>query len=465
MTEGNPALARRCLATAMGAVLAPASLVPVTASAAPSAYPKPVRLAAKKYPTFHGGYRTAAGFQSFTHVAAAAYPALARRVEYDSSWQKTQNPNAGSTLEALCITANAASGCRTEPNSAKPRFLLMAQIHAREITTSELAWRFITALVDGYDVNADLTALLDSTEVWVVPQVNPDGIQWVESGFTGPTIGDSAFHRKNRDNSNETTPCANNGDSQPSIDLNRNWNSYWGGAGTSADPCNLAYRGPRAASEPEVSQLASLIGELFPDQRGPALTDAAPATTKGAMITLHTYSNFVRRATGGRSRPPGCSTAERVAGAGAPARHQHQRRRQHHERQPGTEYQPEPAQIAVPVPRPREVQRRDATALDDQRPPQPPLAIGRHRRRLGGRLAHGGQQREPADGHGRHRHDGHREEPGEEEDDQQLSSDDRLQRPDQPDADQLLGDHRDAPPHAAHPGPPPRIGQARRLAC
>ncbi|WP_086828751.1 M14 family zinc carboxypeptidase [Allokutzneria sp. NRRL B-24872] len=264
---------------------------PVVAAAA---YPKPKLLADKDYPTHYGGYRTVEGFHSFTRDVAAAYPSLVRRVEYGDSWKKAQDPGAGNSLEALCITANAANGCKTDPNSAKPRFLLMAQIHARELTTSEMAWRYITKLVDGYADDADVTSVLDGTEIWVVPQVNPDGIQWVESGLKGETgAASNSWQRKNVNNTNGAEPCRGNSGSQFGIDLNRNWDSNWGKAGTSTGTCNQVYKGPKAASEPEVSQLATLFAKLFQDQRGPAPTDPAPVTTRGAMITLHTYSNLV----------------------------------------------------------------------------------------------------------------------------------------------------------------------------
>ncbi|MCK2238027.1 MULTISPECIES: M14 family zinc carboxypeptidase [unclassified Crossiella] len=271
----------------------------VPAAATPraaAAYPKPKRLAGKEYPTFYGGYRTVEGFHSFVADVAKHYPDLTKRVAYGQSWQRQQDPAKGNQLEALCITAEAWRGCELKPDSAKPRFLLMAQIHAREVTTSEQAWRFITRLLDGAYGEAEVAALLGGTEVWVVPQVNPDGIGVVQDGLTnaGTSANSSAWQRKNLNDSNSVTPCpgpwSNN---HEGIDLNRNWDSRWGGVGTSGNACAQTYRGPKAASEPETHQLAGLFEKLFPDQRGPGETDAAPATTRGAMITLHTYGNLV----------------------------------------------------------------------------------------------------------------------------------------------------------------------------
>ncbi|SHH00245.1 M14 family zinc carboxypeptidase [Streptoalloteichus hindustanus] len=271
--------------------------VPVAApTESTAAYPLPSRLADRQYPTFYGGYRTVQGFHQFVADVAQRYPELARRVSYGDSWQRTQDRSKGNELTALCLTARPDQGCQLRPDSAKPRFLLMAQIHAREITTGETAWRFVTRLLDGYRADAEVTAVLDGTEVWVVPQVNPDGIETVQEGLgAGDVAGSSrAWQRKNRDDSNSEPPCAGPWQvSQEGIDLNRNWDSHWGGAGTSKNPCSLVYPGPKPASEPETTALAALFERLFPDQRGPADTDAAPANARGAMVTLHTYGNLV----------------------------------------------------------------------------------------------------------------------------------------------------------------------------
>lgn len=42
-------------------------------------------------------------------------------------------------------------------------------------------------------------------------------------------------------------------------DPNRNWDFKWGGKGTSNDSCEITYRGPRPASEPEVASSQKYI--------------------------------------------------------------------------------------------------------------------------------------------------------------------------------------------------------------
>jgi carboxypeptidase T len=63
--------------------------------------------------------------------------------------------------------------------------------------------------------------------------------------------------------------------------------------GSSSNACDATYRGPSAGSEPEVQTVQTYASTIFPDQRGPNDTDAAPATTEGVFITLHSYGQLV----------------------------------------------------------------------------------------------------------------------------------------------------------------------------
>jgi hypothetical protein len=252
----------------------------------------PRKLHGNTYQTYYGGYRTVAAYQQFESDLATAYPKLVQKFTYGTS-DTGQN-----ALTAVCITANAGKGCQLTPNVHKARFLLMAQIHAREIATSEMAWRYMTRLVDGWKHDAQITSLLKSTEIWVVPQVNPDGVTVVQNGIAQYGTGDNspAWQRKNWDE-DQTPPggCDQNEwvYSQPGVDLNRNNDSHWGGQGTSQDPCDQEYLGTAPGSETETTALNALFEELFKDQRGPGAGDPAPADTTGAMVTMHTDAGLV----------------------------------------------------------------------------------------------------------------------------------------------------------------------------
>ncbi|WP_157163029.1 M14 family zinc carboxypeptidase [Actinoalloteichus spitiensis] len=273
---------------------------PAVSSAVPlaeSATPLPARLAGQQYPTFYGGYRTVEGHYQFAEDLAEAYPELVRHLTYGESWERTRDAGAGYELPVLCVTADAGAGCVPEPDSEKPRFLLMAQIHAREVTTSEIAWRFVTSLVDGYGRDAEITSVLDSTEIWVVPNANPDGTALVERGIEDQGLGGTspAWQRKNTNDSDSTVPCGTGGswsNNHAGVDLNRNWDTRWAESGSSSNPCGQTYHGSGPNSEPETHQLADLFDRLFPAQRTEP-DGSAPLDARGVLITLHTFGDYV----------------------------------------------------------------------------------------------------------------------------------------------------------------------------
>jgi hypothetical protein len=239
--------------------------------------------------TYYGGYRTVVEHNQHLDAVVANYPALARVFDYGDSWRKVNNIPNGNDLRAICITANAAGNCALTPAGSKPRFLLMAAIHARELTTAEVAYRWIDYLTQNYNVDADVTWLLDNNEMWVVPVVNPDGRLIVESGGNNPYT-----QRKNANTSLGNCSNPPTSSSQYGVDLNRNASTdNYGGAGTSTNPCSLTYRGVSAASEPEEFYLETLFQQLFADTKGPNRNDPAATNTQGAFITLHSYSNLV----------------------------------------------------------------------------------------------------------------------------------------------------------------------------
>ncbi len=238
--------------------------------------------------TYYGGYRTVAEHYQHLDDLAATYPNLVTVVDYGDSWRKLNNLPNGHDLKAICITAKQVGDCALDPNSAKPRFVLQAAIHARELTTSELAWRWMDELTSKYGINTQITELLNYTELWVIPVVNPDGRYIVETGGNSPYTQRKNLH----DYASGACSSPPSDFSQQGVDLNRNANFQWGGAGTSTSLCNLTYRGPSAASEPEEYFLEAFLAQLFPDSRPDDLTTAAPLDTRGVFLTLHTYSDL-----------------------------------------------------------------------------------------------------------------------------------------------------------------------------
>jgi len=102
----------------------------------------------------------------------------------------------GRRLLALKISADVEFN-----NRARPEILLCSSIHGNENSGYVLALRMANHLVTNYKTDAEVTRLLDSTEIWICPLANPDGT------FNG---GNNTFSGYTRYNGN-------------SYDLNRNY--------------------------------------------------------------------------------------------------------------------------------------------------------------------------------------------------------------------------------------------------
>jgi hypothetical protein len=217
-------------------------------------------------------YRTVEETFATLQSLAATYPALAQVSDVGNTWRKQSTGGAqGYDLWLLRLTNSAHPG-------PKPRFFLMAEIHAREYTTAETATRFAEYLLQNYGRDPEVTWLLDENEIDILPMANPDGRKQAEAGI---------LWRKN------VNPYTCSTLDKQGVDLNRNSSFHWGGEGSSSDVCNDLYRGPTPASEPEVQAIQTLLSGLYPDRRGPLDTDLAPLDTEGLFITLHSYSQLV----------------------------------------------------------------------------------------------------------------------------------------------------------------------------
>jgi hypothetical protein len=241
-----------------------------------------------------GGYRTVGEMRVSLNSAAARYPNLAEVFVYGRSWE-------GRELFGVKLTNKQKPG-------PKPVFFLMAAIHPREMSTSELALRLVDHLLPRYGLVGDVTWLLDEHLIVIVPAVNPDGRLLAERGL---------YQRKNTNRSYggncAASPTSTN---QFGVDLNRNWPFKWGAVNTpNEDRCGQTYPGPVAASEPETVALHNLVRSLFPDQRGPGDGDPAPPNTTGILITLHSYGNLALWPWGWTTGPaPNAAGLSRIGG-------------------------------------------------------------------------------------------------------------------------------------------------------
>ncbi|MEI8167615.1 MAG: M14 family metallopeptidase, partial [Chloroflexales bacterium] len=93
----------------------------------------------------------------------------------------------GRPLWCLTLT-NQATG----PDSEKPAFWLDANIHATEVAGSMGALHVIQSILERYGNDPRITALLDQRAIYVVPCLNPDGL---EQALTSPVYVRSGTRR------------------------------------------------------------------------------------------------------------------------------------------------------------------------------------------------------------------------------------------------------------------------------
>lgn len=175
-------------------------------------------------------YSTYPQIETFLQNKATQYPGIATLIDGGTTWEGSRR------LYALRLTS--------QTQGEKPAIMFVGGHHPRDIATTEVLLRFITYLTQNYNVDPDVTWLLDNRTVLILPLANPDGYAQV-------VLGLNQF--KNRNNSY----CANN--VNRGADINRNYPYQWNTVGTSSLPCDSSYPGPSALSEPESASVISLL--------------------------------------------------------------------------------------------------------------------------------------------------------------------------------------------------------------
>jgi carboxypeptidase T len=231
-------------------------------------------------------YETVEETFSQAQAFATNQPSLATWADVGDTWEKTAGLG-GFDISVLKITNSAIAG-------PKPKLFVNSAIHAREYTTAPLNLEFARWLLNGYGTNADATWIVDHHEVHLMLQSNPDGRKKAETGLAWRKNANQAY-------------CGATSNTR-GADLNRNFSFSFnstGGQGSSGAQCDLTYRGASAASEPEVQALEAYVRSLWPDQRGPNVSDAAPSTTSGMHIDVHSQGRLVLWPWGTTTTPTG----------------------------------------------------------------------------------------------------------------------------------------------------------------
>ncbi|GGR54543.1 MULTISPECIES: M14 family metallopeptidase [Streptomyces] len=209
------------------------------------------------FPSADAKYHNYAEANAEIDQRLAAYPGIMNKRVIGKSYQ-------GRDIVAIKVSDNVG----TDEN--EPEVLFTAHQHAREHLTVEMALYLLRELGAGYGSDSRITNLVNSREIWIVPDLNPDG------GEYDIASGSYRSWRKNRQ--------PNSGSTNVGTDLNRNWNYKWGCCGgSSGSTSSETYRGSAAESAPEVKVVADFV-------RGRVVGGKQQIT---AGIDFHTYSELV----------------------------------------------------------------------------------------------------------------------------------------------------------------------------
>ena len=145
-----------------------------------------------------------------------------------------------------------------------PAAFFMGGHHAREHLSVDTPLRILEKLLKDYqDGVPAVRQLLNQRSVYFLPAVNPDGLEYdIQSN-------QYKYWRKNRRKVNSSTY---------GVDLNRNYEFFWGTGGSSKNPDSETFMGPQPFSEPETIAIKNFI-EAHPNIK--------------TLLSFHTFSKLI----------------------------------------------------------------------------------------------------------------------------------------------------------------------------
>ena len=209
------------------------------------------------FPAADSAYHNYAEMSAEILQVANAHPDIVSRFSIGLSYE-------GREMWAVKISDNVAT------DEDEPEVLFLGLHHAREHLTVEMTLYILHQLADNYGSDAQIAALVNSREVYIIFDVNPDG------GEYDVATGSYRSWRKNRQ--------PNAGSSYVGTDLNRNYGYKWGCCGgSSGSPSSDTYRGSAAFSAPELARVRDFVNGRVVGGKQQIKTS----------ITFHTYSELV----------------------------------------------------------------------------------------------------------------------------------------------------------------------------
>lgn len=140
---------------------------------------------------------------------------------------------------------------------AKKHLLVIANLHAREYMTIQLSMAQIERYCQNYNkkINKKLVSkTLGSVAIHYIPSANPDGTAISQYGFGA--IRNNKWKKALKNMSGGSYRWKSNA---RGVDLNRNWPIAWKHSGSRG---SAGYRGPKAASEPEIKAMIRWVNRI-----------------------------------------------------------------------------------------------------------------------------------------------------------------------------------------------------------
>lgn len=141
---------------------------------------------------------------NFMHSIAAQYPNITRLFSIGKSVQNRE-------LWGIEITDNI------DVREAEPQFKYVANMHGDEVVGREMTVYLIELLCSQYGINDRITKLVDSTDIYIIPTMNPDG-------YERRTRGNANGQDLNRNFPDQfTSPANTKNGRQPEVVAVMNW--------------------------------------------------------------------------------------------------------------------------------------------------------------------------------------------------------------------------------------------------
>lgn len=203
------------------------------------------------------GYFTYSEIMQHLDDMAEKYPDLiSRRASIEGF--PTHN---GNLLQYIKLSDNV------DKDEEEPEVLYTALHHAREPNSVSQMIFFLWYLLENYGKNDIVTKIVNETELYFLPCINPDG--YLQNQLTNPNGG--GLWRKNM--------WKDSLGNLKGVDLNRNYGFFWGydNVGSSVNPNSQTYRGTKPFSEPETQAIrAFCLGREF-----------------SMALNYHTFGNYL----------------------------------------------------------------------------------------------------------------------------------------------------------------------------